>query len=596
MRDTMTHRGPDDAGIWRCPWAVLGHRRLSVIAPGPEGHQPMVTPDARFALVYNGELYNDAELRTELAGRGVRFRTGCDTETVLHALAHWGEAGVRRLRGMFAIGFVDTHTGRVILARDPLGIKPLYAARIVGTDGPQIVFASEPAAVLAHPDMPARPDWVAVSAYLTTIRPTLGARTMFEGLGCLQPGETRVYDTRAGGGGGTGGTGGAVRVIDAWDEPEIPPGDAADTRDMIAGSVVAHLRTDVPMCAMLSGGLDSAALVAVATARLDHRLQTYCAGARAGGFDDDFTHAAEMAHRLDTTHTEVALDAHAFNERWAELIDRTGLPVSTPNETAIFAVASALRADGHVVALSGEGADELFGGYAPPMMQAAEHVRALGDRPGDDGGLFHLRSNAWITADAKSSVLRDRVWEQAGRDAEIEAFYRDSFGALAERAPSDSPLQAHLRFHRRMNLPNLLRRLDSTTMLASVEGRTPFADIRVARFAESLPMSSKFRPGDPPGTKIALRDAFRGVLPPSVVDRPKASFPLPFQGWMGARAAALKDSGFARSVFTDEAIEMVSAAPGQLWPLAWPMINIAMWGERWWGGGVPSAERVAASV
>tara|TARA_R110000782_G_scaffold54637_8_gene115468 strand:- start:4278 stop:6110 length:1833 start_codon:yes stop_codon:yes gene_type:complete len=587
MRDTLTHRGPDDAGIWRCPWAALGHRRLSVIAPGPEGHQPMVTDDGRCALVYNGELYNDAELRSELTGLGVRFRSECDTETVLHALATWGERGVARLRGMFAIGFVDTRDQRVILARDPLGVKPLYTARVGDGGGVRVVFASEPGAVLAHPGMSARPDWVTVSAYLTTIRPTLGSRTMFEGVQTLMPGETRVYDALHPD---------RVRVIDAWDRPEDPPGEPSQTREQVSSSVIAHLRTDVPMCALLSGGLDSSAIAAITAARLGGGLNTYCAGAATGGFDDDFAHAAEMARRLDTEHRAVVLDEPGFLDRWGALIDRTGVPVSTPNETAIWAVAEALRADGHVVALSGEGADELFGGYAPPLMQAAEHVRSLGGGPDLDGGLFHLRSNAWVTPEAKPAVLRDRAWNDAGRDEELTAVYRDSFDRLAARAPADSPLQAHLRFHRRMNLPNLLRRLDSATMLASVEGRTPFADARVARFAESLPVSAKFVPGEPARTKIALREAFRGVLPAEVVDRPKASFPLPFQGWIGGRAGVLRNSAFARTAFTDEAVEMVASAPDRLWTLAWPMINIAMWGERWWGTGVPSAEDAAAAV
>lgn len=574
MRDTMTHRGPDSDGLWRCPWAVLAHRRLGVIAPGPEGDQPMVTYDGRFALVYNGELYNDAELRRDLEHAGVRFKTRCDTETVLWALATWGPAGVARLRGMFALGFVDTLTRQVILARDPLGIKPLYAARVVTDDGPAVVFASEPPAILAHPAMTVQPDWVTVSAYLTTIRPTLGRRTLFAGLETLLPGETRVYDAAGAGG---------PRVVDAWDAADPSTSLASDTGAVIAEAVRSHLRTDVPMCALLSGGLDSSVLTALAQPDLTQRLRTYCAGARTGQPDDDFTHARIMAERLGTVHTEVGVDESIFAAGWSEIIHRTGLPVSTPNEVAIFEVAKALRADGHVVALSGEGADELFGGYAPPMMQAAAHVAALGGRPDDEGGLFHLLSNAWISPRAKQSVLTEGVFALAEGDAILAEEYRRTFTDLAATGPNDSPLQPHLRFHRRMNLPNLLRRLDSTTMLASVEGRTPFADIRVARFAESLAMRDKFTPGEPARTKIALRDAFQTLLPASVVDRPKASFPLPFQGWLGTRAAGLGDSAFASEVFTPNTVRRVTEDTAGAWATAWPVLNIAAWGHRWWG-------------
>ncbi len=588
LRDTMTHRGPDSAGLWRCPWAALGHRRLEVIAPGPDGRQPMTTEDGRCALVYNGELYNDAELRQSLQAEGVRFRTDCDTETVLRAMVAWGEGAIGRFRGMFALGFVDTVARRVILSRDPMGIKPLYAARIGTEDGPQVVFASEPAAILAHPAVTPEPDWITVSAYLTTIRPTLGCRTMFAGIETLLPGETRVYEASAV----------EPRRIDAWaGQGTRGMSDPGETGAVIADAVRVHLRTDVPMCALLSGGLDSSVVALLAGENgggVGYRLRTYCAGARADGFDDDFAHAAAMSAHLGTAHTEVPVDRGLFTRRWAELIDRTGVPVSTPNEIAIYEVARALRADGHVVTLSGEGADELFGGYAPPMLQAAARVRAVGGGGGTDpeGGLFHLLSNAWVAPGAKAALLHDAALAGAEEDAALADEYQHAFAEVAAGGggPEDSPLQAHLRFHRRMNLPNLLRRLDSTTMLASVEGRTPFADIRVARFAESLPMASKFVEADPPGTKIALRDAFRARLPGRVVDRPKASFPLPFQQWLGwARGGGggdwLRGSVFAREVFRADAIEAVVSNLDTAWQTAWPVLNIVLWGERWWGNG-----------
>jgi asparagine synthase (glutamine-hydrolysing) len=585
MRDTMTHRGPDDSGIWRCPWAVLGHRRLSVIAPGSDGHQPMVSADGRYALVYNGELYNDDEVRRDLSGRW-NFRTSCDTETVLAALSVWGTAAIPKLRGMFAFGFVDRDLKRVVLSRDPLGVKPLYLAKVWGSEGPQLVFASEPPAVLAHPDMSIEPDWVTVSAYLTTVRPTLGRRTMFAGLETLEPGETRVYHTdRAD----------DFERLDAWDLAEDSESEPGETREVIGASVAAHLRTDVPICALLSGGLDSA-IITHETGLKHERLRTYCAGARTSGFEDDFSHAARLAEVLGVTHTEVVVDSSLFSQRWGEMVLTSGVPMSTPNEVAIYSVAKALRGDGHVVALSGEGADELFGGYGAPMRQASAHVASLEGREDHDGGLFHLRSNAWVGADVKTRVMREGAWERAGRDDALRGAYSVAFETLRSKSPADSPLQAHLRFHRRVNLPNLLRRLDTSTMLASVEGRTPFADIRVARYAEGLAMRDKFVDGDPPGTKLALRRAFAGVLPEAIVARPKASFPLPFEQWMGPMSSVLRTSKFAHGLFNMEAIQTVSAAPDALWNLAWPMINVALWGERWWGAGVPEIKHVAMAT
>lgn len=577
MRDTMVHRGPDEAGLWRCPWAAFGHRRLAVIAPGPEGRQPMTTAGGRYTLVYNGELYNDAELREELQQAGAEFHSRSDSETVLTALAVWGAGAMDRLRGMFALAFLDRDERTVLLARDPLGIKPLYVARLASGAGSQVVFASEPAAVLAHPDMSVRPDWVTVSAYMTTIRPTLGSRTMFDGLETLLPGESRLYRADED-------RGYTVRhsVVSAHGPADA---DSAAARDVLVDSVRRHMRTDVPMCALLSGGLDSAAVVSVAIEQLGS-LRTYCAGARLEGFDDDFHHASGLAGLLGTAHTEVEITLESFAAGWAEIVARTGMPLSTPNEVAIHAVARALRQDGHVVALTGEGADELFGGYEPPMRQAAAHIESLGGRPDTDGGLFHLRSNAWVDAVIKPRLMRDSAWARVDRDAMLGDEYQRAFREVRDGGPRDSPLQAHLRFHRRMNLPNLLRRLDTATMLACVEGRTPFADIAVARYAERLPMQDKFtlREGAC-GTKLAVRRAFTGVLPASIVERPKASFPLPFQAWAGVHAGVLRGSRFGHELFNREAVETVSSAPEALWNLAWPMINLAMWGERWWGCG-----------
>ena len=194
MRDTMAHRGPDGYGLWRRSNLVLAHRRLAVVDLSPDAAQPMLSHDARYAIAYNGELYNDQELRAELHSRGVRFRTRSDTETLLHALATWGPDALPKLRGMFAFAFIDTLTQRLLLARDPLGIKPLYFRLGVHLGGGEIIFASEIPAILAHPDCPVQPDILAVSAYLTTIRTTAGNNTLFEGVRTLRAGEAMSID------------------------------------------------------------------------------------------------------------------------------------------------------------------------------------------------------------------------------------------------------------------------------------------------------------------------------------------------------------------------------------------------------------------
>lgn len=569
MRDRIAHRGPDDAGTWRGKWGSIAHRRLSVIDPGPAGHQPMHCPDDRYILAYNGELYNDLDLRSELATLGVRFRTNCDTETILHALIQWGDQALERIRGMYAFVFLDTLNAKATIARDPLGIKPLYFSTINQDQQTQLAIASEIPALLEHPAVSNTPDPVTLSAYLTTVRTTLGPRTMFQQIQTLEPGDWITIDLS---------NPSTAQHRNWWDDnADRSPTQAL--RQTIEDSVHRHLRTDVPMCALLSGGLDSAITTTIARRSLD-ALNTYCAGARTDGFDDDFKFAAQLAKQLGTTHHEVAVTQDDFTRMLPELITKMGNPMSTPNTIAIFAVAKALRKQGHIVTISGEGADELFAGYTPIMQQCAARVASLPDPKHDpEGGLFHLHTNAWISKDLKPGVLNQTLYEAAHEDQLLSEHYQSTFAQLSAQSNDTDPLQTHLRFQRRMNLPNLLQRLDVATMLAGVEGRTPFADIEVAIAAESLPMDRKFINDSLPQTKIALREAFAPDLPDEIVNRPKASFPLPFQNWMAPFADLLFESPFSREVFHEQSLSLVAANPNKYWHMAWPMVNIALWGH-----------------
>jgi asparagine synthase (glutamine-hydrolysing) len=571
MRDRLAHRGPDDAGLWEGKLGSIGHRRLSVIDPTPAGHQPMLSDDSRYILAYNGELYNDHDLRSQLATLGCSFKSSCDTETLLHALITWGEEAIDKIRGMYAFVFLDTKAHTAILARDPMGIKPLYHTVVNSSGQRQLLIASEIPAILEHPDVVRRPDPVTLSAYLSSVRTTLGERTMFENISTVTPGQwltIRLDDPEQ------------STSTNWWTIADRTP--TQSVRQTIEDSIHRHLRTDVPMCTLLSGGLDSAVTTLIAK-RAVGELNTYCAGAKVEGFSDDFSFAASLSEELGTNHTEVEITQETFIERWKWMVSKLGVPLSTPNEVAIYEVAAALRSRGHVVAISGEGADELFAGYAPIMQQADAHIASLNGAEDIEGGLFHLSSNAWISDELKPGVLREPWFNAADSDRHLKSFYQDVFNEVRAQSPSDSPLQAHLRFQRRMNLPNLLQRLDTSTMLACVEGRTPYADTEVAICAESLPMSEKYIAGEPERTKIALRHCFEDELPENIINRPKASFPLPFQHWMEPMTDLLLHSPIAREFFTEQAIGLVCARPASYWHMAWPMINLTIWGESQFG-------------
>ncbi|HED52878.1 MAG TPA: asparagine synthase (glutamine-hydrolyzing) [Phycisphaerales bacterium] len=566
MRDTMRHRGPDGQGLWRGDGVVLAHRRLAVIDISEQGAQPMVSADGLGVIAYNGELYNDDELRTRPELAGIDFRSNCDTETLLELMCAHGCAATDLLRGMYAFVFVDQRTRRALVARDPFGIKPMYWARV----GRSVVIASEIPAILAHPSFSVQPDRVTMSAYLSSARAELDDRTLFAGVSVVRPGEILEFDLD------TPDSEPKRGRIARSGEPDIEV-TPESLRETISQSVLAHLRTDVPICSLLSGGLDST-IIATVAAEAFPGLNTYCAGVHADEGDPIF--ARRVAENIGTSHHETFVDRAYFLEHWPRTVCEQGVPMCTPNEVAIRLIASRLRADGCVVTLTGEGADEFFAGYELPMRLAYEYITSGTGPP----GRFQLESNAWIPPSAKPGILMPDFWADLDDDAELFAAYETMFQQSAEGVRDERA--AHLRFHQRVNLTGLMRRLDSAMMLESVEARTPFADRVVGAAADAIPIENLYDPNIEPvalRTKRMLRTAFRDAVDSSVLCRKKASFPLPFQEWIVDASELLRESSFAREIFTPAAIHLVANQAGQLWNLAWPMMNLAIWGERWWG-------------
>lgn len=601
MRDRLRHRGPDGAGWWRTGHVALAHRRLAIMDPA-HGAQPVHigAPGAaeHRVLSYNGELYNAGALRKTLEATGVRFQTSCDTEVIAHALDVWGMNAWGRLRGMYALAWYDGSTERLWLARDPLGIKPLVYAMIDTPHGREVAFASEVSALFDHPHIAIRPDWTTVSAYLTSIRTTLGDRTMYEGIRLVPPGTCVSFDLRE------------SRIAPQCTptatttdgESTLTFDDAvAETHRVVRDSIAVHQQSDVGYCALLSGGLDSS-IVCAETVNRRTDLRTYCAGAESPTpGQDDFQYAREAAAALATVHTEVKLDQAAFDELWPWMIETMAVPLSTPNEVAIYAVSRALAAHAKV-ALTGEGADEFFGGYGTALHHFALRMMAGHDEQGRamTPGRAYLDTTSWIPVSMKAAVLRDDVRQAADDDAQYCATI-DSVFADAHDLPSS--VHACLEAQRAMNLTGLLGRLDTATMLASVEGRTPFADIELARWARRQPVgyhidleldavvAGQVRAGQhtavrPTATKRLLRTAFAGAVPASIAARPKASFPLPFQSWLAGDASPLWQSALIRDVFQPEVITAIHDDPVGRWQWSWPVLNIAIWLERIWGSQV----------
>lgn len=615
MRDTMTQRGPDGQGLIQREHVLFGHRMLSILDPG-NCPQPIQSADGRYLLTYNGELYNDAEIRKALAEHGVTFKTNCDTETLFAALVTQGASVIPMLRGMFAFAFYDFAENTLLLARDHLGIKPLYFVNL----GDEVLFASHIPALLEHPGVSRRPDMATVSSYLSTIRTTLGSRTLFSDISTLRPGEVVI-----------------VRDVDHadlevrrelyWNDPAPVNLDEATVTQLaetvantVCSSVLSHLRSDVSRCTLLSGGLDSAIMSAVVSqSDAVDAMRTWCAADEEDG-GGDREHARLVADRLGCLHHNVVITEDLFHDNWAHLIETNALPLSTPNETAIYAVAKDLSQHA-TVALSGEGADELFAGYAAPMLSGLDHSRlttpsdAWPGSPGSharfveeitsqygDSDLgtpvdHYLRCNSWVHPANKGVIFNKDITDALDNDAALYVELALQF-SLDDAGVND--MERLLRVHRRMNLTGLLRRLDTSTMAAGVEGRTPFADLVVADLAMQIPLEHKLRIDGPETdesdgwssslslmtrqkvqTKAILRRAFAKSLPRVVIDRPKASFPLPFQSWIARDAAsAISDSPLAEWV-RPEILAGVEADPAACWQIAWPLLNLALWSRRW---------------
>ncbi|MFA5861957.1 MAG: asparagine synthase (glutamine-hydrolyzing), partial [Candidatus Thermoplasmatota archaeon] len=596
MTATMRSRGPDGAGVQRWPLAALGHRRLAILDP-EGGAQPMVGPAGGSWLSYNGELFDHLELRKDL-GQASAFRTRSDAETLLHAWERWGLDAFPRLHGQYAFAIYEEARHRLVLARDPLGIKPLYWARAGGT----LLFASQPTAILASGLVTAELDPAAVTSHLS-FRYPLGDHSWYRGIHALAPGTHLVA------------SGGRVEISAHWAFPgpgRAPAGEraAGRLRAGFSDAVRRQLLSDVPVGAFLSGGLDSSTIV-LAARDAGANLRTYAVGF-SGGDVDELAAAREVSTMLGTAHREVLLGPEEYFDGMVRLIGLKRAPLLVPNEVAVFLLSEVARRDVTVL-LSGEGADELLAGYGRIFRAAYDLDRLDGTR---EVSLEARRALASAFAsrygDAHRS-LREHLlslYEYVPLDVQkrllqpeaLDASLRDAWGTEAD----DARLPRFERVRRvflRDHLPGLLLRLDSATMAASVEGRVPFLDVAfveevLTSFSENdlspfvdphaeedaAPRLSADWSGIADVPKAPLRDAFP-ELPARVRRAAKVGFPVPLDTWFdgplreqaGRILADRRTRG--RGIFRPEALDALargSLVPGRQGFVTWAVINLEL--------------------
>lgn len=547
MRDTLRHRGPDDAGEHVSGRIGLAHRRLSIIDL-QTGRQPLGNEDGRIQIVFNGEIYNFQELQREAEAKGHRFATRTDTEAIVHLYEEMGEGVVERLQGMFAFGIWDAPRQRLFLARDRAGIKPLYYAQRHGW----FAFASEISPLLQLPWVSREVDPQSLDAYLA--RGYVPApRTIFRDVHKLPAAHTLVLD------------GGGLRIRRYWSPQSMaaPSDDPDALAAMLAAdlerSVRAHLVSDVPLGAFLSGGLDSSILVALMRRHCTGRLKTFSVAVNAGNGLNESGYARTVAAHFATDHHEIMLGAEDMPDLTVAAARFLDEPVSDPAIVPTYALAKLAR-ESVTVVLGGEGADETWGGYdvfrkaqlvaryrrVPgwlrrrvtdpvlerlPGVEAGSRLVAASRRPDYLAQLLHFEPAArrtLFTSEGNAALAVLPVEEAVERMA---LDVSDPFGCVARDL-----LDSHL-------AERLLVKADRMTMAHSLEARVPYLDHPLVEFALRVPVRWKLRGRT---RKYLLRRAFRAEVPASILARPKHAFDLPCAAWLRTTLAPLADELFSR--------------------------------------------------
>ncbi len=552
MTRLLAHRGPDDAGTWSSTKhrVSLGNRRLKILDLSPMGHQPMVSADGRYVLTFNGEIYNFTELRAELEQLGHAFHSRTDTEVLLAALLEWGSGAVSRLNGMFAFAYWDDSEGRLLLARDRLGIKPLYYT----DQADSFCFASEITPVLGSGIVEPRLDPLALESYLRLLW-VPEPKTLFDGILKLEPGHLFVRQH------------GVVRVQPYWElpSPEGESGPIEEERlvEVLRSATRRQLQSDVPVGAFLSGGLDSTTLLSLMGAKGSRTIRTYSIGITAAdrteeGALDDVRYAKIAAEEFKASHQEIILDPDVV-DLLPRMVRHLEDPVADPAAINCYLVCKAAR-ETSTVLLSGTGADELFGGYRKYAAESLAHRYRMIPGPLRSALLEPVARNLPISIGHKGfrSVRFAKKFLRYANASPFDRFLGyttyydapeleellggDPTGAIDpymgvqalrdawDRRRTDQVIDQMTYVDLKYYLPGLgLAYMDKASMAASVEVRVPLIDDEVVDLVARLPDRYKV---DGLRTKVLLRRAMKGRIPDVILRRPKVPFAAPIRTWL----------------------------------------------------------------
>lgn len=594
----LVHRGPDQQGSFTSPHISLGATRLRIIDL-QGGDQPMRSTDGDAVIAFNGEIYNHRELRSELESCGIEFRSHSDTEVALNAFLVWGPAGIARLRGMFGAAIWIESEQRLLLARDRVGIKPLYYCVHNG----ELSFGSELKAIFANPEIPRRIDLTGLNCYLS-LNYVPGPYTLVEGIQKLMPGCLLNWQN------------GRYTIASYVTQPSqrrspSSLGEACEELDdLLTQSVREQLVSDVPLGMWLSGGLDSSTVLHYATRQLKKRLKTFSVTFHGKSFDES-SYIQQVANAYGTDHTEFDLNESAdLGDVIGELAYYSDEPSADAGAVPVWYLSRMTRKD-VTVALSGEGADELFGGYLmykadrynryfsmlPRLLRRgalrlAQHIPPSDEKIGLDYKIKRFLQGSLLSPKAAHVFWNGTFTEDEKRQLFRYANSGPLAGILSEMQPANfrgSFLERFLDFDQRYSMPDaILYKVDRMSMAHSVEVRPPFLDHRIVAFASRLPQSYKLSGFE---SKFVLRRLMKNALPAPVLQRPKIGFDIPIHEWFrGMLRRLLMETLNERTVtdgglfnwpevrrLIDEHLDRKANWGYHLWGL----VTLTLWMKRW---------------
>jgi asparagine synthase (glutamine-hydrolysing) len=608
MRDCLVHRGPDDSGLFMDQNVGLGHRRLSIVDVAA-GHQPMTNEDGTLYITYNGEIYNHADFRAELEAAGHVYQTRCDTETILHLYEEHGERCVERLRGMFAFAIWDQNKKELFIARDRLGVKPLYY--VLNADG-SLYFASEIKALLAAGAVAPELNYSALPDYLAN-HATSGEETLFVGVKRLLPGHTLLWHD------------GEIAIRKYWDVTFSNSSSShrtdkdyiAEWLDLFRTSVRLRLMADVPLGMFLSGGIDSSAIAALMSTMVDEPIKTFSV-AFAEREANELEYARLVAEKFNTDHHEIVVTPEEFFDALPQLIWQEDEPLAHPASVPLYFVS--LLAARHVkVVLTGEGSDEMLAGYyryrkTVYNLSFGNHYERL-TTPGLRGVVRRGIENFPVAGGVKRKLSRTFLCLPSN----LESLYFDNFSvfrrdmqarllsstareaigplepysgihSLLADSDADTLLNQLLYADTKTYLHELLMKQDQMSMAASIESRVPFLDHKLVEFTAQLPERMKLRGMT---TKYILRESMKGILPETILTRSKMGFPVPLGAWFRGPFRGLVDEYVlgertrARGIFDRSYLQQLvneHQAGANHAERLWMLINFEMWQRQFFDG------------